>query len=115
MTYLGPDVSEAGPPAGRAALVMRGEPSIAETAVARLLVSGYIVGWAQGRLEFGPRALGNRSMLIAAREWINRCRRGVFRYGSVVVSAAGLSDRCPHRDTRVVIGGSRAPSWFATE
>ncbi len=30
---------------------------------ADLLASGEIVAWAQGRLEFGPRALGNRSVL----------------------------------------------------
>ena len=28
-----------------------------------LLVSGKVVGWFQGRMEFGPRALGNRSIL----------------------------------------------------
>lgn len=31
--------------------------------VARLLADGAIVGWFQGRAEFGPRALGNRSFL----------------------------------------------------
>lgn len=30
---------------------------------AKLLVNGKIVGWYQGRLEIGPRALGNRSLL----------------------------------------------------
>lgn len=30
---------------------------------ARLLAEGKIVGWFQGRMEFGPRALGNRSLL----------------------------------------------------
>jgi len=30
---------------------------------ARLLNEGKILGWFQGRLEFGPRALGNRSIL----------------------------------------------------
>ena len=34
----------------------------AETA-AQLLVANKIVGWYQGRMEFGPRALGNRSIL----------------------------------------------------
>lgn len=33
-----------------------------ETAV-DLLTSGNIIGWFQGRMEFGPRALGNRSLL----------------------------------------------------
>lgn len=31
--------------------------------VARLLASEKVVGWFQGRMEFGPRALGNRSIL----------------------------------------------------
>ncbi len=31
--------------------------------VARLLADGKIVGWFQGRMEFGPRALGGRSIL----------------------------------------------------
>jgi carbamoyltransferase len=29
---------------------------------AELLAQGKIIGWFQGRMEFGPRALGNRSM-----------------------------------------------------
>ncbi len=35
--------------------------------VAGLLADGAIIGWAQGRMEFGPRALGNRSILADAR------------------------------------------------
>ncbi len=31
--------------------------------VSELLAGGRVVGWMQGRLEFGPRALGNRSIL----------------------------------------------------
>jgi carbamoyltransferase len=31
--------------------------------VARLLTQGQVVGWFQGRMEWGPRALGNRSIL----------------------------------------------------
>lgn len=34
---------------------------------ARLLSEGNIVGWFQGRMELGPRALGNRSILADAR------------------------------------------------
>ena len=33
---------------------------------ARLLKNGLVVGWFQGRMEFGPRALGNRSILANA-------------------------------------------------
>ena len=35
--------------------------------VADLIASGYIVGWFQGAMEFGPRALGHRSILADAR------------------------------------------------
>jgi carbamoyltransferase len=34
---------------------------------ARLLAEGKIIGWLQGRAEFGPRALGNRSILADPR------------------------------------------------
>ena len=33
--------------------------------VARILAAGAVVGWARGRLEFGPRALGSRSILAS--------------------------------------------------
>ena len=35
--------------------------------VAALLAQGNVIGWFQGRMEFGPRALGNRSILADAR------------------------------------------------
>ena len=35
--------------------------------VARLLDKGHIIGWFQGRMEFGPRALGNRSIIADPR------------------------------------------------
>jgi len=41
--------------------------SIAAT-VAQNLVRGKVVGWFQGRMEFGPRALGNRSILADPRD-----------------------------------------------
>jgi carbamoyltransferase len=34
---------------------------------AKVLAEGAVVGWCQGRMEFGPRALGNRSILGDAR------------------------------------------------
>ncbi|MEZ4576270.1 MAG: carbamoyltransferase [Vampirovibrionales bacterium] len=42
------------------------EPEIPETA-ANILLEGKAVGWFQGRMEFGPRALGARSILGDAR------------------------------------------------
>lgn len=35
--------------------------------ISRILQNGKVVGWFQGRMEFGPRALGNRSILGDAR------------------------------------------------
>ncbi len=51
----------------RAALASRGLPverqDRIERAAAQLLHEGKILGWFQGKMEFGPRALGNRSIL----------------------------------------------------
>ncbi|HEX2092849.1 MAG TPA: carbamoyltransferase C-terminal domain-containing protein [Longimicrobiaceae bacterium] len=41
---------------------------------ARLLADGAVVGWVQGRSEFGPRALGNRSILADPRPAENKDR-----------------------------------------
>lgn len=43
-------------------------------ATARLLAEGHIVGWFQGRAEFGARALGNRSILADPRPAGNKQR-----------------------------------------
>jgi carbamoyltransferase len=48
-----------------------------ERRLAELLDQGYIIGRFQGRMEFGPRALGNRSILYhakdpAANDWLNK-------------------------------------------
>jgi carbamoyltransferase len=40
----------------------------AAIAAAAMLASGKIIGWVQGRMEFGPRALGNRSILADPRD-----------------------------------------------
>jgi carbamoyltransferase len=43
-----------------------------EAHVARLLSDGHVIGWVQGRSEFGPRALGNRSILADPRPAENK-------------------------------------------
>jgi carbamoyltransferase len=68
--YLGPEFSpnrcrRALEDAGVTYRVLPREQVIASTADA--LASGGIVGWYQGRMEFGPRALGNRSILADPR------------------------------------------------
>ncbi|GAA3837598.1 carbamoyltransferase [Saccharothrix violaceirubra] len=49
-------------------------PADVVAATAELLASGAVVGWARGRSEFGPRSLGNRSILADARPVENRDR-----------------------------------------
>jgi carbamoyltransferase len=62
-----------GDPAIAAFLAERGLPHLRLEeaplldAVAGLLAEGQVVGWFQGRMEFGPRALGNRSILADPR------------------------------------------------
>lgn len=43
------------------------DPNELNAEIARRLAAGQIVGWFRGRMEFGPRALGNRSILADAR------------------------------------------------
>ncbi len=52
-------------------VVYRREPDVAAKAAA-WLANGKVVGWVQGRSEFGPRALGNRSILADPRPASNR-------------------------------------------
>ena len=66
--YLGPTYDDE---ACRAALDARSipyqRPDNLPVTVAHLLAQGQILGWYQGGLEFGPRALGNRSILADPR------------------------------------------------
>ncbi len=77
--YLGPSYSddEIAAELTRAGLPVRklDEGDLIDTA-ARAIHDGRVVGWFQGRMEFGPRALGNRSMLArptesAINDWLN--------------------------------------------
>jgi predicted NodU family carbamoyl transferase len=49
-------------------------PDDLAAAAASLLADGEVIGWAQGRAEFGPRALGNRSLFADPRPTANRDR-----------------------------------------
>lgn len=78
--------------------------------VARDLAKGHIVGWMDGALEFGPRALGNRSILAAPhtaemRDRLNRDvkKREQFRpFAPVVpVEVAGRYFDLPPGGTRL--------------
>lgn len=50
------------------------QPDNVERVVAERLADGDLVGWFQGRLEMGPRALGNRSILADPRTEASRDR-----------------------------------------
>ena len=67
--YLGPafDAAGIGAELDRLGAVRRDldDDALFET-VARALADQKVVGWFQGRMEFGPRALGNRSILADA-------------------------------------------------
>jgi carbamoyltransferase len=69
-SYLGPayaqeDIQERLSQAGAKFTVLDDDALIADTAQA--LADGKAIGWFQGRMEFGPRALGGRSILGDAR------------------------------------------------
>jgi carbamoyltransferase len=55
------------------AVAASGVPQVAKVAdpaavAAAAIAAGHVVGWCQGRMEFGPRALGNRSILADPRD-----------------------------------------------
>jgi carbamoyltransferase len=67
--YLGPEFSDAEIEKVLATYKLRATKleDIAAT-TAELLANGKIIGWFQGRMEFGPRALGHRSILADPRD-----------------------------------------------
>jgi carbamoyltransferase len=70
--YLGPafsseEVASFVESTGVKARDFRGREAELLTAVAEALASGKVVGWFHGRMEFGPRALGARSILADPR------------------------------------------------
>lgn len=72
--------------------------------VAERLASGAVVGWFAGRLEFGPRALGHRSILADARS------------PSVQAHINGLvKERAAFRPFAPAVLAERAESWFDME
>ena len=66
-------------------------------AVAELIAAGQVVGWFQGRMEFGPRALGSRSILGDPRDPRMQSRMNLqikFRESFRPFAPAVLRDRC---------------------
>lgn len=70
-TYLGPDFSdkevELMSKKAKAVFTYHSIFSEVTQSIAQKINNGNVVGWFQGKMEFGPRALGNRSILADAR------------------------------------------------
>ena len=81
------------------------------------LAAGQIVGWMQGPVELGPRALGNRSILAAPHDAATRDRlnlriklREEFRPFAPAVTAASAERHCGFTgNTPDMNRASRAP------
>jgi carbamoyltransferase len=69
--------------------------------VAELLVRDAVVGWFQGRMEFGPRALGARSILASP------------LHASMQAKLNELKDREDFRPVAPVVLEEEAENWFA--
>lgn len=96
--YVGPEFDES---AARAALDAAGlsheRPESLPQRCAREIADGKILGWFQGRMECGPRALGNRSILADPRrpdmkDTLNH--RVKHREGFRPFAPSVLADRC---------------------
>jgi carbamoyltransferase len=68
---------------------------------ADLLARDKVIGWFQGRMEFGPRALGNRSILASP------------LHASMQARLNEIKDREDFRPVAPVVLEEEAPRWFA--
>ncbi len=100
--YLGPEYPEAELLAslGHSGLPYRRSPDAAAEAAGRI-AAGAVVGWFQGRMEAGPRALGNRSLLADPRR---------------AEMSAVLNEKVKHRERfqpfAPAVLAPRAGDWF---
>jgi len=98
--YFGPDLSERAIADALSAAGLVPEPvdGPLEERIADLLVEGYVVARANGRMEYGPRALGNRSILYhptdrGVNDWLNKnLRRTEFMPFAPSVLAEAAED-----------------------
>jgi len=90
------------------------EPNCIEASVARLLADGFVVARFDGPMEYGPRALGNRTILYhpadrSVNDWLNdRLQRTEFMpfAPATIIEQA---DKCYHG-----VGGGRDSARFMT-
>ncbi|CAA2142203.1 carbamoyltransferase N-terminal domain-containing protein [Hyphomicrobium sp. ghe19] len=111
--YLGPSFSNLqvqqivdASPLGKVATYFRGDEAGLVEATAARLADGKVVGWFHGRMEFGPRALGSRSILADPRRPEMRDRinalvkmREAFRPFAPAVLEEKMSDHFDLRHT----------------
>ena len=117
--YLGPDVGDPAAEIDRWTRWLDARPSAQVCAdTARLLHEGKIIGWVQGRSEFGPRALGHRSILAdprqaGTRDRVNRAvklREGYRPFAPAVTEAAARTYfEIPEDDSDLSFMGFVAP------
>ena len=67
------------------------KPKNLHHAVANGIADGKFVGWFNGKMEFGPRALGNRSILADPRKKINKQK---LNYAVKIEPSLGLDPLC---------------------
>jgi carbamoyltransferase len=99
--FLGPEYAEReiGQLLARARLAYS-RPSDLAGACASLLADGCVLGWFQGRMEFGPRALGARSILASPLE------------PGMQEKLNQIKDREDFRPVAPVVLEEAAPDWF---
>ncbi len=104
-TYLGPSFDNAHiKKAIEAKGLVYDEHENIEEVVAKLLAEGKVIGWFQGAMEFGPRALGNRSLLADPRD-----------PGMVKKLNSVVKHREDHRPFCPSILAEDAAEWFVIE
>jgi len=98
--FLGPAETDDEVEAGLArwkAVWERLDPEALRERVVQALLDGKVVGWVQGRMEFGPRALGHRSILGDPRRPDMQSRMNLqvkFRESFRPFAPAVLAERC---------------------
>jgi carbamoyltransferase len=102
--YTGPEFADEECAAALAAAGLDGERLDDDElfrAVAERIAAGDVVGWFQGRMEFGPRALGNRSIVVDPR-----------RHDMKDILNARIKHREPFRPFAPSILAEATGEWF---
>jgi carbamoyltransferase len=113
--YLGPEYAEREIEAALAKTDLpRQRHADIEAEIARLLAEGHVVARFDGRMEYGPRALGNRSILYtptdpSVNDWLNVCLRRTEFMPFAPSTLAEHAGAC-YED----LGGAEDPARFMT-